>query len=66
MGIKKLAYIFFILLLSILHSITLTLWLSSDVDLAKDSAQIKNNTESLLHSTEGSLTDASEKSNLSE
>lgn len=68
MGIKKLAYIFFIILLSILHSITLTFWLSSEVDLAKiDNPQIKNKAESLLNSSEsGVIAASSESNNLSE
>lgn len=67
MGIKKLAYIFFIILLSILHSITLTFWLSSDVDLAKNDNPQINKTESLLNSTDsGVIAASSENNDLSE
>lgn len=57
MGFKKLAYIFFILLLSILHTITLTKWLDADSDLIEnnDATNLKINLDSTLNAKRTSL-----------
>jgi|GEM_PF-5610995 len=54
MGLKKLAYILFIFLISILHTLTLTTWLakgdSNNITEVNERGSLKNSADSILAS----------------